>query len=406
MQEGKSWSGREHNCCFLNVGSERFANASAISGLDYIDDARASAVVDWDSDGDLDLWVTNRTGPRVRFLRNDTDSGHYVAVRLIGQSCNRDAIGARVEMVLRDRRSAASGQRSEIIGEKSEKAAQRSTLDARPLTLSKTLHAGDGFLAQSSKWLHFGLGEHHEVAQLSVRWPDGSIEEFANVKADRRYRIVQSTGTMQPWMRTRPVELSSSELNSPPVTERARVVMATPTRISNWEFASFDNARININELPPGPLLINLWSSSCVSCLKELDEFVLNEDRLRKKGLNIVAVHFHDEIEDREDAATTAKTVLDRLTFPFESGLGDRILAEDTNALLERVLQKHRGFSLPTSLLVDEKHRLAIVYKGTVNVEQLLADVDLLRADDAQIIQACVPFPGRWHESPIDGRGD
>ncbi len=103
LHQGRSFSGREANRAFLNTGSGRFADISAASGLDFLDDGRAVAVVDWDFDGDLDLWITNRTAPRVRFLRNNlkSESGH-VAIKLQGngRSTNRDAIGARVELHL------------------------------------------------------------------------------------------------------------------------------------------------------------------------------------------------------------------------------------------------------------------------------------------------------------------
>ena len=64
MRQGVSWSGFERNCFFVNTGShdagvERFADVSAGSGLDFLDDGRAISVVDWDHDGDLDLYVTN-----------------------------------------------------------------------------------------------------------------------------------------------------------------------------------------------------------------------------------------------------------------------------------------------------------------------------------------------------------
>ncbi|MCH8922832.1 MAG: hypothetical protein IIA67_06750, partial [Planctomycetes bacterium] len=102
LREGRSFSGHERNCCFLSTLSSlkagrRFANISAISGIDFPDDGRALAQVDWDHDGDLDLWVSNRNAPRVRFLRNDVPhSGHFLALRLVGngKTTNRDAIGA------------------------------------------------------------------------------------------------------------------------------------------------------------------------------------------------------------------------------------------------------------------------------------------------------------------------
>ncbi|UCE01516.1 MAG: hypothetical protein JSW67_09500 [Candidatus Latescibacterota bacterium] len=82
-------------------GGVRFADVSAASGLDFNDDARAIASVDWDSDGDLDLWISNRTGPRVRFVRNaNRTRNHFLALRLVGSQSNRDAIGARLELHL------------------------------------------------------------------------------------------------------------------------------------------------------------------------------------------------------------------------------------------------------------------------------------------------------------------
>src|SRR5688500_17667887 len=66
---GHSLSGHERKSLFLNCGvsagglPRRFANGSIAAGFAMDDDARAVAVVDWDADGDLDVWMTNRTAP-------------------------------------------------------------------------------------------------------------------------------------------------------------------------------------------------------------------------------------------------------------------------------------------------------------------------------------------------------
>ena len=102
-EHGLSLSGREANCCFLNTGQTRFANIATVTGLDFIDDARGCAVIDWDKDGDLDLWVSNRTSPQTRYLRNDVPStGNFVAFKLVGKKSNRDGIGARMSLTLAD----------------------------------------------------------------------------------------------------------------------------------------------------------------------------------------------------------------------------------------------------------------------------------------------------------------
>ena len=59
----------------------RFANVSAVSGIDFPEDGRALCLVDWDHDGDLDFWLSNRTAPQLRFLRNDNAGGnHYLGL--------------------------------------------------------------------------------------------------------------------------------------------------------------------------------------------------------------------------------------------------------------------------------------------------------------------------------------
>ena len=126
LHEDKSFSGHEKNCAFLNLGDGQFASVSSVSGLDFDDDSRAIATCDWDFDGRLDFWMTGRTAPRLRLVRNrETTAGAFVTFKLQGTDpkTNRDAIGARVEVVLKN-------------GDASKR-------------LVKTIHAGDAFLTAS-----------------------------------------------------------------------------------------------------------------------------------------------------------------------------------------------------------------------------------------------------------------
>src|SRR5262245_54388100 len=192
VNQGRSWSGRERNCAFLNTGGPRFATISAVSGLDFPDDGRAAALVDWDQDGDLDLWVSNRNAPRLRFLRNDARGGHFLALRPVGNgtTTNRDAIGARVEV--------SGGELAEG-------------------RLVKTVRAGEGVLSQSSKWLHFGLGRAARIGKAVVEWPGGSTEEFTGLEADHRYQLVQGSGRAREWSRPEPAApLAPSQPELPP----------------------------------------------------------------------------------------------------------------------------------------------------------------------------------------------
>ena len=181
LRAGRSWSGRERNCIFLNTGGDRrFADISATSGLGFKDDGRGLAMTDWDADGDLDVWISNRNAPQLRFLRNQSAGGGWLQLRLVGDGTgtNRDAIGARVEV----RAAGLTGSGT------------------------KTLHGGDGFISQSSKWLHFGLGTADRVESVVVHWPGGEREEFGAPGIDARYRLVQGSGSAKPvtFRRTQP----------------------------------------------------------------------------------------------------------------------------------------------------------------------------------------------------------
>ena len=44
IRRGRSFSGHEENCAFLNTGGVRFADVSAVTGLNLDDDGRAIGV--------------------------------------------------------------------------------------------------------------------------------------------------------------------------------------------------------------------------------------------------------------------------------------------------------------------------------------------------------------------------
>ena len=131
----------------MNSGQNDFFDASSITGFDLPDDGRGIAQVDWDHDGDLDFWISNRTGPQIRFLENALkQTGNFVAVRLVGSKSNRDAIGSVVRVFTDE--------------------------NAKPVC--RSLAAGNSFSSQSSKLLHFGLGKADSINRIQVVWPDGS----------------------------------------------------------------------------------------------------------------------------------------------------------------------------------------------------------------------------------------
>lgn len=107
--------------------------------------SRSSAAFDIDDDGDLDL-VTNDFNDHPRVLTSDLSAKrqiHFLKVRLVGSTSNRDGLGAIVKVT-------AGGK-----------------TQTRP-------HDGkSGYLSQSLIPLYFGLGESAKADRVEVAWPSG-----------------------------------------------------------------------------------------------------------------------------------------------------------------------------------------------------------------------------------------
>jgi tetratricopeptide (TPR) repeat protein len=172
VREGFDQNGRERNVLYARRGS-RFYDLSGISGLDYADDSRAFAAIDFDGDGNIDLLLKSRLGPQIRALRNDWGvGGHVLAVQLRGTRSNRDAIGAAVEVNSGEFRN------------------------------WQFVRAGSGYISQHTKTLHFGLRDKTLAEVLRIKWPSGLIQEIHNLPAGFTYFIVEGSSDVarQPFL--------------------------------------------------------------------------------------------------------------------------------------------------------------------------------------------------------------
>jgi hypothetical protein len=53
---------------------------------------------------------------------------------------------------------------------------------------------GNGFAGQSSRRVHFGLGDAERIEKLELWWPDGEMEELGPLAAGNLYRVRQGEG--------------------------------------------------------------------------------------------------------------------------------------------------------------------------------------------------------------------
>ena len=402
-KQGRSLSGYERHCCFLNLtgtstAKGRFANISAVSGLDLDDDGRGLLLVDWDHDGDQDIWISNRNAPRIRFMRNDISTGnHFLAVRLIGNgtTTNRDAIGARVEVALGTPKAIGTATRSNVIFASQVRPA---TTVAPPLI--KTLQTGEGFLSQNSKWLHFGLGQADQIIKLTVHWPGGQTEEFVSLQPNQHYELVQGTGASQLWETQRPTTPLQSKLPAhPSPANRARAPLMTLMPMPKLAHKTFDDVEQTLTFGNGKPVLVNLWASWCAPCIQELKEFTTHEKELREANITVVALTVDGLGTDQTDPAI-AQELIDQLGFSFSAGRATPDLINTLQQIHDLHIPLQQPLPIPSSFLIDADGKLSVIYKGPVTTEDLLTDLHYSKHNRDQRLNQTTGLSGRAIQHP------
>ena len=147
---------------FVSQGDGTFENLAVEAGIAGEAQGRAVVCADFDQDGDTDLFITHRDENNSATLyRNDTDTGNWLTVKLVGSGMNTEAAGARVEIE-------AGGTRQ-----------------------MREVHIGSNYTSQNPTEQLFGLGPNTQVDALTITWPDGSQQSFANIAANQRLNYRQ-----------------------------------------------------------------------------------------------------------------------------------------------------------------------------------------------------------------------
>lgn len=152
-----------------NRGGREFVDVTAASGTGELHRGHGVAFADLDDDGDQEIvfevgGITPGDRHALRLFENPGHGNGWLAIRLVGRTSNRSAVGARVAVTVED---PAGGRR----------------------TIHRTVSTGGSF-GVSPLVVHVGLGTAKEAAAIDVWWPASGIRQrFQGVAGNRKIVI-------------------------------------------------------------------------------------------------------------------------------------------------------------------------------------------------------------------------
>ncbi len=184
-----SYSGLIPNLMFKNVEGRRFEDVTTSSGTGHLQKGHGVSFADWDSDGDLDLFV--EAGGAVPgdksynlLFRNPGNGNHWLKVKLVGTKTNRAALGATIKAVV-------AGHQGPV----------RSIFR----TIGGNSSFGGNSLVES-----IGLRDAMRVQELTISWPTShTTQTFRDIAADQAIEIAEGSASFK-------------VLNQRPITELPR----------------------------------------------------------------------------------------------------------------------------------------------------------------------------------------
>ena len=165
------------NVMLRNDGGRRFQDVTFAGGFGHLQKGHGVAFGDLDNDGDQDLYhQLGGSYPADAYWNalwlNPGSEHRWLVLRLRGAKANRFAVGARIEVRLR------------------EGGATRSV---------HALVGSGGSFGGSSLQAEIGLGAADAVEELLIRWPGAAApQRFTEVAMDRYYRATEGRPVLEP----------------------------------------------------------------------------------------------------------------------------------------------------------------------------------------------------------------
>ena len=146
-------SQRISNYAFRNMGNLEFEKVTKDWGFSTPSFSSGMAYGDLDNDGDLDVVTNNMDAPA--FIYENQTTGNFLKIKLEGSDKNKYGIGAKAIIHHNGNLQVAENSQTR------------------------------GFISSVEPGLFFGLGKDVHIEKVEVIWPDGKINFYENVKANR-----------------------------------------------------------------------------------------------------------------------------------------------------------------------------------------------------------------------------
>jgi hypothetical protein len=158
------------NHLLRNKGNGKFEVASDRAGDTFplIEVSRGAAFGDVDNDGDTDVLVAHNNGPSRLLINQIGNRNHWIGLRLVVKEVERDAIGAKVQVILADGTSRWRRVRTD-----------------------------GSFCSSRDPRVLVGLGAATEIKEVRVLWPDGRRETWSNPPVDRYTTLREGTAPQE-----------------------------------------------------------------------------------------------------------------------------------------------------------------------------------------------------------------
>jgi peroxiredoxin len=167
-------------------------------------------------------------------------------------------------------------------------------------------------------------------------------------------------------------------------------------------YLTLDGDSKSIDKTAGRPLLVSLWASWCPPCIEDLKGLVQHAEAVRSADVEILALCVDALDRSSEVSDGAARGVVERSAFPFAAGWASEEMLMKIDVLLSGLFDQRLPLAVPTSYLLDRDGNLAVLYRGSVNADQVLEDVARLDASNWQRRQWSVPFEGRWYTRPAE----